>query len=120
MYVYDVFGSLVAADTAPMSSHATQSTHNQLPPPTPIHTKPPTQVGITLLPDGTIVVGSKSGTLMAARADGKGGLVVIDTLKLGDFTRTANAVRFPNKSWYLCYMRVYVSVCVKIFMCPCV
>lgn len=47
-------------------------------------------VGITVLPDGTVVVGSKFGTLMAARADGKGGLVMLDTLQLGDFTRTAN------------------------------
>ena len=68
-----------------------------LPPPPP---QPPsetittvTQVGISVLPDGTVVVGSKFGTLMAARADGKGGLVMVDTLQLGDFTRTANTVR---------------------------
>jgi hypothetical protein len=50
-------------------------------------------VGITLLPDGTVVVGTKFGALMAARADGKGGLVMIDLIQLGDFTRTANGVR---------------------------
>lgn len=50
-------------------------------------------MGITLLPDGTVVVGTKRGTLMAARADGKGGLVMVDMIQLGDFLRTANAVR---------------------------
>ena len=47
-------------------------------------------MGVTILEDGTIVVCSKTGVLMAARADGKGGFVLMDTLALGDFTRTSN------------------------------
>ncbi|TFJ80948.1 hypothetical protein NSK_007591 [Nannochloropsis salina CCMP1776] len=47
-------------------------------------------VGVTVLDDGTVVVCSKTGVLMASRADGKGGFVLMDTLALGDFTRTSN------------------------------
>ena len=47
-------------------------------------------MGVTILEDGTIVVCSKTGVLMAARVDGKGGFVLMDTLALGDFTRTSN------------------------------
>lgn len=47
-------------------------------------------VGVTVLADGTVVVGSKTGVLMAIRSDGKGGFVLMDTLNLGDFTRTSN------------------------------
>lgn len=47
-------------------------------------------VGISVLDDGTIVVGSKNGVLMAAGVDGKGGLVYLDAVHLSSSVQTTN------------------------------